>query len=393
MLHLSLETAYTARLKRIELRLSDTITPYAWGWDIRDEIVDGLRALGADRFLLITDDIVARLIGHEFAAELSAVAPVSVICVGYGELAKTWAMLGRVCDEAIAQDATRRSCVVALGGGVVGNLAGLVAGLLFRGIRLIHIPTTIVAAYDSVISLKQAVNSNFGKNHLGLFLSPTSVYVDLKLFTSLPEREFRSGMGELAKNALAILPEFSHQIARFSRPEIRRTRRALDEMLPLAIEAKQRVMRFDAKEGREALVLEYGHTIGHAIELVSMRRQLECAPSHGEAVGLGMLMAADIARRHFGASQQLVDLHQSMLDAAGLPSRVDPKLDPSEILDVVSKDNKRGYIPCTSNEIAMVLLKDAGVPIRTERMPLVPVPLRHIEDALHRHYAEWATTN
>jgi len=378
---------YSCSMQSIELRFGDVTIPYHWGWDIEQEILHALRALDADRFLLVTDTTVAPLFGNDFARALERVARVSVLSIGIGEHVKSLATVSRLCEEAVACGATRRSCVLALGGGIVGNVGGALAGLLFRGIRLVHIPTTIVAAYDSVISLKQAVNSETGKNHFGLFLPATAIFVDLKLFGTLPEREFRSGCAELLKNSLAVVPEYGEQIARCARPEIRRTRAALEQMIPIAVEAKQRLMLHDKSERSTALALEYGHTIGHAIELVSTRRQRHHALSHGESIALGMLAAAHISCAAFGAPESLVNLNRAALQNADLPTVIDHSLDGSEILAAVSKDNKRGYLNCAPEVVAMVLLREPGMTMGSRELPLVPISLSTVEAAVRNIHA------
>lgn len=368
----------------IDLRFGDVKVPYSWGWAIRAEVIEALRGLNTDRFIVVTDTVIGPLFGFAYVRAFEDVAPVTTLTIGTGEGIKNFETLGRLCEEAVACGATRRSCVLALGGGVVGNVAGALAGLMFRGIRLIHIPTTMVAAYDSVVSLKQAVNSGVGKNHFGLFLPATAVFVDLELFSSLPEREFRSGVAELLKNSLAITPEHLDEIAQCARPDVRRTRAALEKMLPLAIQAKQRLMLNDKTERAEGLVLEYGHTIGHAIELVSMRRHGRAALSHGESVGLGMLAAAHISCNEFGAPQSLLDKHRAILHEAELPSTIDAGLDVGEIMAAVAKDNKRGYLNCPPDVAAMVLLRAPGKALGASDLPLVPVSLSVIEAAV-RH--------
>lgn len=170
--------------------------PYFSGHDCSDRIVRALAGYGTDRFFVVTDDTVQALHGDDLLPALGRHAPVHVLSQPPGEGMKSLASLSSYLEAAIAAGATRRSLVVAFGGGVPGNLAGALAGLLYRGVRLVHVPTTTVAAMDSVISLKQAVNSSHGKNHIGIYHIPEAVYLDVRLLQTLPDRELRSGLCE-----------------------------------------------------------------------------------------------------------------------------------------------------------------------------------------------------
>lgn len=362
--------------------LGGVVYPYHYGVDCLDRIVDELGALGADRFFVVTDDNVLALHGERLLSGLGGHAPVEVLSLPHGDGMKALPNLASHLERAIAAGASRRSVVVAFGGGVPGNLAGVVASLLFRGVRLVHVPTTTVAAMDSVISLKQAINSSHGKNHIGTYRAPEAVYLDVALLATLPDRQLRSGLCEATKNCLAIRPD--------SIPEMRRRLAAgnlaspetLLWMLEESLTAKIAVTRQDAYEQGSGLVLEYGHTVGHAVEMCDQRLRGAEGLSHGEAVMLGMLAAARISLAMGGLDDASVAVHEELAQALGAPTRVPEGLSVEQVMDVVRVDNKRGYLPVSGEEAAMVLLRLHGVPYGTPDLPLTAVPLETVKEAV-----------
>jgi 3-dehydroquinate synthase/2-deoxy-scyllo-inosose synthase len=341
-----------------------------------------LAAFEADRFLVVTDHTVDALHGGRLLPQLRALAPVEVFSQRPGEAMKSLAQLTDLMERALAAGATRRSVVIAFGGGVPGNLAGLLAGLLFRGVRLVHIPTTTLAAMDSVLSLKQAINSSRGKNHVGLYYPPSAVFTDVAMLQTLPDRELRSGLCEMAKNCLAIrpaaLPELREILGRGDLASPRSLLWLLDE----SIHAKTTVTARDAHERRGGLVLEYGHTIGHAVEL-TLNRQREDRPiSHGEAVAFGMVAAARLSHRRGWLSAAETELHDEIVAALGAPRWLPPGLEVDQLLAVLRDDNKRGYLVPTPGAIPFVLLTELGRPAGSPELPLVPVELDEVSQVL-----------
>ncbi|MFG2869690.1 2-deoxy-scyllo-inosose synthase [Streptomyces sp. NPDC048338] len=362
--------------------LGGVVYPYHYGVDCLDRIVDELGAMGADRFFVVTDDHVLALHGERLLSGLGAHAPVDVLSLPPGDGMKALPNLAAHVEHVIAAGASRRSVVVAFGGGVPGNLAGVVASLLFRGVRLVHVPTTTVAAMDSVISLKQAINSSRGKNHIGTYRAPEAVYLDVRLLATLPDKQLRSGLCEATKNCLAIRPD--------SIPEMRRRLAAgnlaapetLVWLLEESLTAKTAVTRRDPYEQGSGLVLEYGHTVGHAVEMCDQRLRGAEGLSHGEAVMLGMLAAARISRTRGGLDDASVTVHEELAQALGAPTRVPERISVEQVMDVVRVDNKRGYLPVSGEEAAMVLLREHGVPYGTADLPLTAVPLEVVKEAV-----------
>ncbi len=277
--------------------------------------------------------------------------------------------MAELAEAAIGAGVTRASVVIGFGGGLAGNIAGLLAALLYRGIRLVHIPTTLLAMSDSVLSLKQAVNTSAGKNHLGTFHPPQFVWADLGYTKSLPATEIRSALCELIKNVLMIAPErYDWAVARL-RPDAHYTTWDLADFTAFCVETKQRVMRDDPHESGPALVLEYGHTLGHAIELLTPG-----GVSHGLAVGLGMLAAARVAGELGYLTASAQHAHRVLLERAGAPAQLSYRVPARDLLDLVHHDNKRGHRPPQPGHVDMMLLDGLGAPHQEAGTYLSHVP-------------------
>lgn len=365
------------RMQSREIRFGDVRYPYHHGIDCAEEIVAHLRDIPADRYVVVIDSQVEPLHAGPIVDGLARHAPVLTVPLPAAERTKSLDLVGTVLELAVSQGMTRRSVVVAMGGGVVGNMAGLVSALAFRGVRLVHLPTTVIAAMDSVLSLKQAVNGRLGKNLVGTFHAPTAVLVDHRWLTTLPAREVRSGLCELVKNALAIAPDSTEALVRVAREDCRLSAEDFRDLVDLAIDPKLLVMADDPKERNRGLALEYGHTIGHAIELA--------APglvSHGEAVGIGMLCAADLAERLFGLASADVEVHRRLLGRIGVGPHLVRGTSASAVASLLRFDNKRGYLSPAHDEVPMILLDGIGRLRWNGTSALTPVPAREIATTL-----------
>jgi 3-dehydroquinate synthetase len=317
-----------------------------------------LKELDVDVLLLVVDSGIPYQIVARTESSLTCVARTKKLVVPSGEASKVMATLDQLFDEAIEAGISRRSVVVALGGGTIGNIAGLLAALLFRGIRLVHMPTTLLGMSDSALSLKQAVNSRYGKNHIGTFHPPTLVWNHLDFLATLPPDEIRSALCEMIKNVLGIVPERYDDVAHWLRPDGHYTMQRLANFIDLCVDAKTKVMAREQYEKGEALVLEYGHTVGHAAEILSKGRL-----RHGFAVGLGMLAAAQISRRLGHLSRSDETAHIELLRLNGVPSGAMAAFDADALLDVCRRDNKRGYVPTQNGKIDFILLEGLGHPL------------------------------
>ncbi|WP_218584001.1 iron-containing alcohol dehydrogenase [Pseudomonas akapageensis] len=333
-----------------------------------DEIISGLREFGASSYHLITDRTVSQLHAGVLCEQLSAQVVASLWVVDNGESFKSLETVERLAHKMVQAGIDRGSVIVAVGGGVVGNLAGLIAALLFRGIRLVHVPTTLIAAADSVASLKQAVNLSIGKNLLGCFHKPTAVLIDIHFLRTLPATQIRSGMFEIIKNALTVATETIPLLESGLKPDANYSDKELLVIVEAGLLAKQRVMKADKCERKEALVFEYGHTVGHAIELAAEGRV-----PHGEAVGLGMIVAAEVASRLGRLSEADRSLHYRLLRRNGLTVRLPAGVTVAAVMALLRTDNKRGYVCARPDQVAMILLDGLGAPAGPVGRPLILV--------------------
>lgn len=313
-----------------------------------------LADLDADRFILITDKKApARMVGR-MHSRLAAIAPCTAQAITAGERAKTLAGVMDLADNAIRAGVTGRSVVVAFGGGEAGTVGGLLAALLYSGIRLVHVPTTLLAMYDSALSLKHWVHSQEG-NHLRTFHAPQFVWADLTYARSQPATEIRSAMCELIRIVLAVAPQRHDWAAARLRPDAQYSTWELADFTAFCVDAKQRVLADDPHQRGQGLALEYGHAIGHAIE-----RLVPGGMSHGLAAGLGMLAAARVAGElgHLTASGQ--HAHRVLLERAGAPAVLPYRVPVRDFLDLLHQDGSRGHRRPQPGTIDMVLLDRPG---------------------------------
>jgi 3-dehydroquinate synthase len=248
--------------------------------------------------------------------------------------------------------------VVALGGGVVGDLAGFVAATYMRGVPLVQVPTTLTAQVDAAIGGKTGVNLPAGKNLVGAFHQPRAVLADVSTLTTLPEREFRSGLAEVAKYGLTLDPEMLGVLEQRADAVLARDAGALADVVARSVRAKAAVVGTDERDQGPRLVLNYGHTLGHALE----RLDHYAGRSHGEAVALGMVFAARLSERLGLAGPALAPRHQRLLAAFGLPTG-GPLPDVESILEAFRLDKKH------QGSTRLVLLEDIGVARVVDTVP------------------------
>ena len=246
------------------------------------------------------------------------------------EGAKRLSTIERLASDAIKAGITRNDGVIAVGGGVVTDVAGFFASVYYRGIDLVNLPTSLLGMVDAAIGGKTGVNLGEGKNLVGSFWQPLAVICDLDALASLPSREWRSGAGEMAKytflgaDRLQSLP--------------------FDLQVYSCAQIKAEVVSADERESGRRALLNYGHTLGHAIEGAFLGRGEESAISHGEAVGVGMIFAARLARGLGRISAERVEEHLKVLDAFHLSPFLPQELEPEEVIGYlkVDKKNKAG---------------------------------------------------
>lgn len=365
-------------LERV-IALGSERLPYFSGIDCTDEIGKVVAAeLGATGPLLLVSDKKTHEHTRRVAESLAAAdLDVHVLRLDAEERVKSLATVESIVETAVRHGLTRTSVMLGMGGGLIGNVTGLAASMLFRGIRFAHLPTTPVAAFDSVLSIKQAVNLSSGKNLCGAYRTPSLIVCDLSWLTTVERGELLNGLAEMVKNVLTVLPgEEALLIASIARLAPSVTTDALVDVLRIGIEAKAPFLAADPRERKEALVFEYGHTFGHAVEFASggsMR--------HGEAVAWGMLVAAEVSRSLGYLDRPGLDKHYTtvrLLGVRGFGQKLE-QMGTERVRRALSVDNKRGYIACGPDEVPMVLLRVVGQVLTAPNgYPLIPVALDRV---------------
>ena len=297
---------------------------------------------------IVTDEIVAV---HHLAAAEAALAAAGVaaarVIVPAGEASKSFAMLEQVCDALIAARIERGDLIVALGGGVIGDLAGFAAAVLRRGVDYVQVPTTLLAQVDSSVGGKTAINAGRGKNLVGAFYQPILVIADTALLDTLPDREFRAGYAEVVKYGLLGDLQFFEWLEAnwrevFAGGPARGNLAAPREFaVQKSVAAKAEIVRRDERETGDRMLLNLGHTFGHAFEAAAgfSDRLL-----HGEAIGLGMALAFEFSARRGLIAPAQAERVICHLAAVGLPTHVSdvsgppPGLD--TLMDLIAQDKK-----------------------------------------------------
>jgi 3-dehydroquinate synthase len=271
----------------------------------------------------VTSRTVGKLYGDALIKSFSGRVAVTLISIPDGERAKNPAMLERVLEQFAQAGADRKSCVVALGGGVIDDLAGFAASVYMRGIPVVQIPTTLLAQVDAAIGGKTAVNLAAGKNLVGTFHQPRLVIADTSVLRTLPERELGAGLFEVIKCGAIRDAGLFRTVEQNAGRLIAGDQVALERVITAAVKVKADVVAADEKESDLRRILNFGHTVGHALEAATGYRKL----LHGEAVGLGMIAAAEIgvnvgvtpekvAERIIGCVLQYGPLPKVKVDAA-----------------------------------------------------------------------------
>ena len=285
---------------------------------------------------IVTNEVVSPLyLSRVRAAIVSAGARVSAIVVEDGEQAKRWENVDRLCDALLQARCGRDSLLVALGGGVVGDLAGFVAAVYQRGMPFLQVPTTLLAQVDSSVGGKTAINHARGKNMIGAFHQPRAVISDVATLDTLPDRELRAGLAEVIKHGLALDLGFVEWLEENVDKLLGRERSALIHAVRRCCELKARVVAADERETGERALLNFGHSFGHAIEGgVGYGSWL-----HGEAISAGMVMAAELSFLAGSIGKGDVGRVRALLARAGLPVK-GPALSPDRMQELMAVDKK-----------------------------------------------------
>ena len=290
--------------------------------------------LGGGSAAIVTNDVVAPLYLSRVREALKG-ARVTEIVVGDGEQTKSWQVLERVFDALLAARCGRDTLLVALGGGVVGDLAGFAAAVYQRGIPLLQVPTTLLAQVDSSVGGKTAINHARGKNMIGAFHQPLAVISDVATLDTLPDRELGAGLAEVIKHAFALDLAFVEWLEANVQKVLNRERPALTYVVKRCCELKAAIVGADEREAGVRALLNFGHTFGHAIEAGAGYGVW----LHGEAIAAGMVMAAQLSKNLGLIGCADVSRVSALLGRAGLPTR-GPALAPERLMELMAGDKK-----------------------------------------------------
>ena len=287
--------------------------------------------------VIITDTNVDELYSNAVAEPLQeAGAQVDILSIDAGEQSKSPEVAQELWEQLLDQGADRKTVVVALGGGVVGDLAGFVAATFGRGLRFVQVPTTLLAQVDSSVGGKVGINLPGGKNMVGAFWQPRGVVIDVDVLGTLPEREYRAGLAEVVKYGVIQDAEFFAYLEANIEAINARDAEVLTYIVQRCCRLKADVVEQDEREetGLRS-ILNYGHTFCHAFEAATGYEQL----LHGEGVAIGMMCAARLAERLDRVDAAFVDRQRALLEAFGLPLDV-PDVDPDELIELMYRDKK-----------------------------------------------------
>ncbi|MCX5684371.1 MAG: 3-dehydroquinate synthase [Planctomycetota bacterium] len=329
---------------RVSLKSTSSAYIVRIGADLLPEAAQEARAAARSRkAALVTDTNVAALYLEPALAALRGEGlAVEPIIVPAGEAAKTLAQAGRLYDAMLAMGLDRASAVVALGGGVVTDLAGFAAATYMRGIPWVGIATTLLAQVDASVGGKTAVDHPECKNLIGAFHQPAAVFADVATLASLPEEEFRTGLAEVVKHAVIRDAEMFALLELQADRILARDPAVLEQTVARNVRIKAEVVMADERESDLRRILNYGHTVGHAIESLAMQTPSQTgAPpmTHGRAVALGMVAEARIAERRGLVGHGVTDRQRRLLERFGLPVRA-AGLDPARCLALMRHDKK-----------------------------------------------------
>ncbi|HEY5252030.1 MAG TPA: 3-dehydroquinate synthase family protein [Acidimicrobiales bacterium] len=296
---------------------------------------DGARELLADALSSAVPSAgrVAVVTQEEIGVEVDPGLPSEVFIVPDGEGAKSLSTVEELCRGFARFGLARGDAVVAVGGGVVTDLAGFAAASYYRGIAYVNVATSLLAQVDAAIGGKTGVNLPEGKNLVGAFWQPSAVLCDTATLSTLPQREWASGRGEMAKYAFLADPEGSE-------PDASLIDLPLDEQVARCAQIKADVVSADEREGDRRMVLNYGHTLAHALEASSFGPTGSPDLRHGEAVAIGLVFAALLARRLDRIDDDRVELHRRVVGAFDLRADLPDEVDPQSLVSFMGRDKK-----------------------------------------------------
>ena len=311
--------------------------------------------IAANQVCIVTNDTIAPLYLESLKSQLSAFQ-VDVCILPDGEAFKTLETLNKIFDKLLSSRHNRTTTLIALGGGVIGDMTGFAAASYQRGVEFIQVPTTLLSMVDSSVGGKTGVNHPLGKNMIGAFYQPRAVVADMAVLASLPERELSAGIAEIIKYGLIGDYEFFNWLEENMDALMAKDAEALTYAVKRSCENKAAVVAQDEREGGLRAILNFGHTFGHAIETAQGYGNW----LHGEAVGAGMAMAADLSWRMGAISTEDLNRIFNLLARAKLPITAPADMTPETFVELMGVDKK-----VLDGRLRLVLLAAMGKAVVT----------------------------
>lgn len=336
----------------IHIKLADHSYDVRIGLGVLDELGAHCKRVGlGKRALLVTNESVGNLYGHRAIKSLhEAGFEVGQTVVDDGEEHKTIGTVAALYDACVTSNLDRGSFIVALGGGVIGDIAGFVAATYMRGIRFVQCPTTLLAQVDASVGGKTGVNHPKGKNMIGAFHQPSLVLADVNTLHTLPDRQFTAGLAEVVKHGLIKDEALFHYCEGAVENLVSRDERAMADVVYRSVEIKRDVVVVDEREQGLRAILNFGHSVGHAIEAVTEYGTW----THGEAISLGMMVEGRLSVMQGLLKEDDLDRIRIVLTKLHLPVAFDgPDVD--DILSAMHKDKKN-----RDGKLTLVLLNQIG---------------------------------
>ena len=361
-------------LRTLTVQLADRSYPIHIGPGLLGRVELVLDSMPQKTAALVTNTTIEPLYCRQFTAALEAkgVRVVPVVLPD-GEAYKSWESLNRIFDLLIAARCERKTTIVALGGGVIGDLAGFAAAVYQRGVPYIQVPTTLLAHVDSAVGGKTAINHPSGKNMIGAFYQPRAVIIDTDTLQTLPAREFAAGIAEVVKYGAIRDAAFLAWLEQHMERLVARDPEALGYAIERSCVNKAEVVGQDERETGERALLNYGHTFGHAIETgVGYGAWL-----HGEAVAAGMVLAAKLSRHLGFLAEADVARLTALLRRAGLPVHA-PELSVERYFELMAHDKK-----VEGGRLRFILLRRLGEAFLAADVPESAVEQTLAQRAMH----------
>jgi 3-dehydroquinate synthase len=355
-------------MKTLEVALGERSYPIYIGAGLLGRAQLLLPHIEGSRIAVVSNETVAPLYLKKCLAGLERYRPVPIILPD-GEQYKTFEVLDRVFTTLLTERCDRHTTLLALGGGVVGDMTGFAAACYLRGVPFAQLPTTLLAQVDSSVGGKTGINHRLGKNMIGAFYQPRCVVIDTDTLNTLPERELSAGLAEVIKYGLIRDRAFFESLEANMEKLVHRDPETLAFAIERSCEHKAAVVAADEREAGVRALLNLGHTFGHAIELgLGYGTWL-----HGEAVAAGMIMAADLSHRQGWLARADVDRIAALLARARLPVRAPAALTPEQLIELMAVDKK-----VEDGRQRLVLLKAVGDALVCDQVPsaLVMATLR-----------------